>query len=161
MDFFLSDRFKNLNPQQASATLQGLQPSLPDIQQINPQIAAPSFSGVPSYNAHLKNPDPQPISSSSNGLEPYDLHLRLDLLTNQALLSMVQAWQEVIYCGEERYTLEHPHFQGLMKELVKRDMVSVSWNWTVDIADVDMALTRATVEGLRAWALDPVECREI
>lgn len=149
MDSFLSDRFNNLNPQPASATLQGLQPSLPDIQQINPQIAAPPFSGVPSYNVYL-NPDPQPISSSSNGLEPYDPHLRLDLLTNQTLLSMVQAWQEVIYCGEERYTLEHPHFQDLMKELVKRDMVSVSWKWTVDIADVDMALTRAMVEGLGA-----------
>ncbi|CAD6568604.1 MAG: hypothetical protein ASARMPREDX12_001594 [Alectoria sarmentosa] len=148
MDSLLSDRFNKLNPQPASATLQGLQPSLPYIQQINPQIAAPPFSGVPSYNAHLNTPNLQPIPSSSNGMEPYDPHLRLDLLTNQALLSMVQAWQEVIYCGEERYTLEHPHFQDLMKELVKRDMVSVSWKWTVDIAEVDMALTRAMVEGL-------------
>ena len=148
MDSFLSDHFNNLNPQPASATLEGLQPSLPDIQQINPQIVALPFNDLPSYNTHLNNPKPQPIQSPSNGMEPYDPHLRLDLLTNQALLSMVQAWQEVIYCGEERYTLEHPHFQNLMAELVKRDMVSVCWIWTVDIAEVDMALTRAMMEGL-------------
>lgn len=152
-DAFFPDRVHDLEPLLSPARLSGSQPSLHDLQNIDPQLI------------NLQNIDPQLISlpsngvqpyehqvpcSSSNGLEPFDPHLPMDVLTNQALLSMVRAWQDVIYYGEEWYTLEHPHFQAVMKELVKRDMMSVSWEWTVDVGEVDMDLTRAMVQGLKA-----------
>ena len=61
-------------------------------------------------------------------------------------------WQDVIYDWEEKCALEHPQFQEMMEELVKRAIMSVNWKWTVDIEDTNLALTRAVVEGLMAWS---------
>ena len=63
--------------------------------------------------------------------------------TNQALLSMLQAWQDVIDSGAEESTLSHPLFQEVTKKLIEREIMSVSWRWAVDIEEVDMAMTRA------------------
>ena len=80
-------------------------------------------------------------------LELCILHMRLDVLANQTLFSMVQAWQDVIYNGQERYVREHPVFRELMGEMVERGLMNVDWEWSVDIEKVDMAFARVRVEG--------------
>lgn len=123
----LSDSFDgNLDPQLACVPPDPLHPFHPHLQRIDFQLPSPPLSGMRPSDSHTKNLDFQPSLPSPNGLEPYDPCLRMDVLTNKALLSMVQAWQEVIHYGEERYTLQHPHFQHVMNELVKRDMMSVN-----------------------------------
>lgn len=162
------DSLDNLDPPLASASPDDLQPFHSDLHEIHPQLAYLPPNGVQPYDPEstpsssngvqpngaqingVQASHPQPTFLSPNGLEPYDPYLRMEVLNNQALFSMFQAWQDVIFSGEIRYTVEHPHFQELMKELVKREMVNVSWKWTVDIERVDMTLTRAMVEGLRA-----------
>ena len=73
----------------------------------------------------------------------------MDLLTNQTLLTMVQSWQDV-HSGKARYGPEYPPLEEVMKELIKRDMASASWRWTVNLEDVDMAWTRTRLKNVRA-----------
>lgn len=96
---------------------------------------------------HL-SPYPLPNYSSQDSFEPCSPHLTMERWTNQALPSMLQAWQDVIDSGAEQSTLSHPLFQEVTKELIEREIMSVSWRWTVDIDEVDMAMTRAMVEHL-------------
>ena len=51
-------------------------------------------------------------------------HAPTDDLTNQTLLSMFQVWQYVVECWGERYVGGHHRFRLLMKELVKRGVMS-------------------------------------
>lgn len=153
----MDDTLSDYDPQLASVSPDGLQPYHPDHQQVDLKLASPSPNSVQpsdrqstsSSPSGVQPYDPQPTPSSPNGMNPYNPHFRMDVLTNEALLSMFHAWQDAIHYGEGRYTVEHPHFQEMMKELVKRDMMSVSWKWTVDIEKVDMAWTRAMVENPR------------
>ena len=79
-------------------------------------------------------------------LNASDPPIRLDVLTNKTLLSMLQAWQDVIDEKRMQYALEHPRFQELMTELLERDVISADWKWALDVEEVDMAFTRVVVE---------------
>ena len=84
-------------------------------------------------------------SSSPAALTPYDPYLRMDILTNEALLSMVQAWQDVMQYGGGSYTVGHPHFQRIMEELCRRGLMDRNWTWNLDLERVNMALRRVVV----------------
>ena len=127
MDSFLYDSFASLDQQLVSAPQGSLQPSHSELQQINPPL----------------------VNLIHNGLQPYNVQPPMEHWTNRELLSMLRDWQDFIYSGEERCALEHPDFQEVMAELIRRNIVSVTWRWTVNIEEVDMALTRAVVEGSR------------
>ena len=151
MNDFLSNRFDNIDPQLASSSIDGFQPSYPfnpDFQLIDTQLASLAPNGMQPYDPHLTFSNPPLTSSSHIHLRSYDPHPPMDHWTNKALLSTLQAWQDMIYSGQERYALEHTDFQEIMEELVTRNILSVDWRWTVDIEEVDLALTRAMVEGL-------------
>ena len=120
-----------------------------DLQQIDPSFVNLVPNAVQPYDAYMTPHTSQPNSSFQTGLGPYDSQSPMEHWTNHGLLSMLQDWQDVIYSGEEEYAVEHPDFEGLMEKLIKRDLVSMDWRWTVNIEDVDMAFTRAAVEGSR------------
>lgn len=63
-------------------------------------------------------------------------------LTNQALLDILQQWQQVIWVLGELCAIEHTHFQDVMIELGLRNMVDMSWCWIVDFHTIDMNYTR-------------------
>ena len=71
----------------------------------------------------------------------------MDVLTNRALLSMVEAWQGIVQDRGERYVMEHPHFQQLMVELVERNALSAEWEWIVSVEELDMEFVRLAGEG--------------
>ena len=117
-------------------------------QPINLQPASPARGDMPPYGFHLDNLDPQLRHLSLNSsTKPYDPYRRLDSLTNLTLLSMFQAWQDVIDNGGVKHALEHPRFHGLLAELVERGIMSFSLIWTVDVEGLDMAFARRTGKG--------------
>ena len=135
----LPDRFDNRHPQPISALSDdGLQLYHPDI----PQIDHPS--SVHLYDPHPEYLNPELKCPYLNASEP---RIRVDVLTNKTLLSMLQAWQDLIYDRGMEYTLQHPRFQELMKELVERNVISADWTWTVDVEEVDMAFARVVDAG--------------
>ena len=71
----------------------------------------------------------------------------MDVLTNEDLLWMVEAWKCTIQDRGERYAVEHPCFEGLMTELVERNMMSEEWEWIVDVEELDMEFVRVVIEG--------------
>lgn len=69
----------------------------------------------------------------------------MGVLTNQRLLSMVGAWQNLQQWGLGGCDTMHPHFQNIIKELLERGLIDENWAWTVDLEDVDMAERRLMV----------------
>ena len=90
--------------------------------------------------------DTQPVLSSPDCVTPYDSSLRMDVLTNGALLSMGEAWQEVMRCEEPGFFAEHPHFQMVMQELWVRGIIDDNSMWIVNPAGVNMFWRRILVE---------------
>ena len=129
-----------------------------------PNPARPSTS-----NLHQTSPASSPMNSAPSGLpqqshqpatsthsqttpqigsppsEPYDPTLRMDVLTNGALLAMVQAWQDTAPHVGEECVMDHPHFQRVMQELFERRIVDEDSRWMVDTETVDL-LARRVVE---------------
>ena len=141
----LPDRFDNSHPHAVPALSDdGLQPYDPDLPQIHPQLTNQNPSSLHLYDPQLEHRNPElkcPYLNAS------DLHIRVDILTNKTLLTVLQAWQDVIYDRGMEYALQHLRFQELMKELVERDVVSADWRWTADAEEVDMAFARVVDEG--------------
>ena len=102
---------------------------------------------MPPFDYHSNNIDPQLRHVSLNGVKPYDPYHRLDSLTNLTLLSMFQAWQNVVHNGGGNPVLEHPRFYKLLAELVERGIMSIDLTWTVDIEGLDMAFDRKSGKG--------------
>ena len=140
---FPTDSFDNLDPQPTTSPPGDLHPYNP-----NPQLPSQALTSVQSYNPHLLSANLLPNKSSQNSSKPYGSDLAMERWTNQALFSMLQAWQDVIDSGAEQSTLSHPLFQEVTKELIEREIMSANWRWTVDIEEVDMTMTRAMVEDL-------------
>lgn len=119
------------------------------------QVASPLPTGleqrglpVPLLDSLSLSPsvtDTQSTSSSPTALTPYDPYLRMDILTNEALLSMVQAWQDIMQYAGRCYSAEHPHFQRTMEELCRRGLVGTDWTRSMDLERVNLALTRVVV----------------
>ena len=120
---------------------------VPPFQPINPQPASPASSDIQPYDFNLDNLDPQLRHLSLNSVKPYDPYRRLDSLTNLTLLSMFQAWQDVIDNGGVKQALEHPRFHDLLAELVERGIMSINLMWTVDVEGLDMTFSRKTGKG--------------
>lgn len=133
-----TERFNNLDPQPMPSPPGGLHPYHP-----KPQLPGLTLTSAQPYNPHLLSPNPLPNYTSQNSFEPYGPHLAMERWTNQALFSMLEAWQDVIDSGVEQSTLSHPLFQEVTKELIERGIMSVSWRWAVNIEEVDMDTTRA------------------
>lgn len=73
---------------------------------------------------------------------PYNGALRMNVLSNWALLEMVEGWQVGIrYTGRDNAEA-HPHYQELLEELVLRGMVDRAGHWLVDPDKVDMKFVR-------------------
>ena len=89
--------------------------------------------------------DLQSASSSPSDLTPYDPDLRMDVLTNETLLLMAQAWQKAIEYVGETHTVVHPHFQRIMEELGRRGMIDENWTYVVDLVRVNMTWRRVTL----------------
>ncbi|CAD6592728.1 MAG: hypothetical protein ASARMPREDX12_006420 [Alectoria sarmentosa] len=89
----------------------------------------PATSVLGSLSLSPSISDIRSVSSTPTACTPYDPYLRMDILTNEALLSMVQAWQDVMQCGWGSYTVGHPHFQRIMEELCRRGLRDRNWTW--------------------------------
>ncbi len=90
----------------------------------------------------LNSSEPQPMSTAPSGLTPYDPKLRMDILTNEALITMVKAWQEIAEHGQLDHYVENPHLQKVMKEMCVRGIVDERWNWIVDPEKINLAWRR-------------------
>ncbi len=116
------------------------------------QPASPHWTGTQKSEAELltekslsedlNSSEPQPMSTAPSGLTPYDPKLRMDILTNEALIDMVKAWQEIAEYGQVDNYVENPHFQKVMKEMFVRGMVDETWTWIADPERVNMAWRR-------------------
>ena len=119
------------------------------------QPASTSSSGMQGYDVELSTESSQSddldfidlhsASSSPSDLTPYDPDLRMDVLTNEALLLMAQAWQKAIEYAGETHTVVHPHFQRIMEELGRRGMIDENWTYVVDLVRVNMTWRRVTL----------------
>lgn len=148
MDSFLPNVFA-VDPQRVSAPPGGLPQFHPGLQQIDPSLVNLVPNAVQPYDPYTIHPTSQPNFSLQAGMGPYNLQPPMEHWTNHALLSTLQGWQDMIDSGDEQYAQEHPDFQELMEELIKRDLVTLDWRWTVNIEDVNMNLTRAVAEDSR------------
>lgn len=148
MGNFLPDSFA-LDPQRVSVPPGGLPPFHPDLQQIDPHSVNLIPNGLQPYERLFTYPNPPLTSPSQIDLQQYNPQPPIEHWTNHALLSILQDWQGVIYSGGEQYSLEHPDFQELIEELIERDLLNADWRWTVNIEEVNMAFSRAVVEGSR------------
>ena len=110
IDSFLPKIFA-LDTQRVSAHPGGLPPFHPTHQRIDPHMINLIPNAVQPCDPYMIPHTSQPNSSSQIDFQPYDPHLLLEYWTNNALLSMLQNWQDVICSGEEQYALEHPNFQ--------------------------------------------------
>lgn len=120
-----------------------------------PQPASPFSAGLQRYDPalfmlHSRSTSatysyPQSASPPSTGMIPYDPSLRADVLTNEALLAMVQAWQDVVLHAGNHYVMAHPHFQSIMHELWMRGMVDGNSNWIVSLGKVNVVFRRVVV----------------
>ncbi|KAM0801874.1 hypothetical protein BDR22DRAFT_144556 [Usnea florida] len=132
-----------------SRTGSGHRPSTSNLHQTSPasSLVNSAPSGLPQQShqpatSTLSQTTPQTGSQPST---PYDPNLRMDILTNGALLAMVEAWQDTAeYVGAE-VTMDHPHFQRLMQELFDRGIVDENSRWVVDPEAVNL-LARRVVE---------------
>ena len=114
--------------------------------------ASPSATGTQQSEAELlaemalsedlDSSEPQSMSTAPSGLSPYDPKLRMDILTNEALITMVKAWQEVAEYGQVDHYVEHPHFQKVMEELYVRGVVDERWTWIADPERINLAWRR-------------------
>ena len=126
----------------------GLEDTFPSDHSANrPHMSDPNANNVYPSDPEIDKSE-SPLNDSPKDALEYDLHMRIDVLANQTLFLMVQAWQDVIYSGQERYVREHPVFRKLMGEMVERGLMNVDWEWSVDIEKVDMAFARVRVENL-------------
>lgn len=66
----------------------------------------------------------------------------MDILTNEALITMVKAWQEIAEHGQLDHYVENPHLQKVMKEMCVRGIVDERWNWIVDPEKINLAWRR-------------------
>ena len=105
---------------------------------------APSrMDSMPSRLSH--HPSQQTFQSHSSTTSqvmsptsiPYNENLRMDILSNEALLLMVQAWQETEQHLGEEYVTDHPQFQNVMDELWQRGIVDEDSNFLIDVQKVD------------------------
>ena len=97
------------------------------------------------FNSQLPSPtesDGQSLPSSPTDLVPYDPNLRMDVLTNEALLCMVQAWQFVTRDEANVHSLRYPHYRRVMEELWIRCIVDENGNWIVDVERLNMFFRR-------------------
>lgn len=117
----------------ASPLSAGLKQHNPANFSIDPQLLSPPDSGG------------QPIPSSPSDLVPYDPNLRMDVLTNEALLSMVQAWQYIAQDEGGANSLKHRHFRCVMEELWSRGIVDENGTWIVNVKSVNMCWRRVIV----------------
>ena len=89
---------------------------------------------------HPSQQTSQPHSSTTSQVTsppsiPYNENLRMDILSNEALLLMVQAWQGTAQHVGEEYVTDHPQFQNVMDELWQRGIVDEDSNWLIDVVD--------------------------
>ena len=80
------------------------------------------------------------VDQSMSDVSPYNSALRLDVLTNEALLEMVERWQKITRQMRRDDAVVHPHYQAVSEELVLRGMVDRAGNWLVDPERVDMKI---------------------
>ena len=116
------------------------------------QPASPFLTGMQHSEAELltekplsedlSSREPQSISTVPSGLAPYDPNLRVDILTNEALITMVKAWQELAEYGQADHYVVNPHLQKVMKELYVRSIVDESWTWIVNPEGINLAWRR-------------------
>ena len=69
----------------------------------------------------------------------------MDILSNEALLLMVKAWQEAAQHVGEEYVMDHAQFQNVMDELWQRGIVDEDSNWLIDAQKVDRFARRVEV----------------
>ena len=79
---------------------------------------------------------------SLSDISPYNSALRFDVLTNEALLEMVEGWQKIIRQMGKDYAVAHAHYQAVWDELILRGMVDPAGNWLVDPEKVDVKFVR-------------------
>ena len=80
---------------------------------------------------------------SWSDISPYNSALRFDVLTNEALLEMVEGWQKITRQMGKDYAVAHAHYQAVLGELVMREMVDQAGHWLVDPDKVNMKFARA------------------
>ena len=80
---------------------------------------------------------------SSNNESPYDNTLSMDVLTNDALMTMLQALYKCINYVGENDVQEHPHWQKVLEELVARGIIDRAGDWLVNPGEIDMDFVRA------------------
>lgn len=151
MDNFLFNSYNNPDSQLASVPPNGLGSFPPNPQQIETESASPPPNVSQQYDPYSTDLGPQPSHSPPNTSNPYDPHLETGSYTTQGLFSILEVWQDII-CADgavaEPIVLEDPHFQQLMKELIRRRLVTLDWKWIVNVESVDWAYIRADDQGL-------------
>lgn len=97
----------------------------PDPDYSDPPVMFDPLNSLEHYDPDFSHLDPRLRPCSSDNSEPHDTNLGMESLTNGALLSMFQHWQEVIRDGQA-------HLQQTMKELEHRGMLDANGTWVVD-----------------------------
>ena len=113
----------------------------PESEYPDPPVMFNSPDSSKHYDPDFSHLDPRLRPCALDNSEPHDENLGMGTLTNGALLSGFQHWQEVVRDGQA-------HLQQTMEELEHRGMLDANGTWVVDPGRVDIDLARGQYRDL-------------